>query len=262
MTIILDGILPPAQTVGSGAVLDVLEEEDRLEDGEEAMFEEVLLEEVEEMVLEETLEDVEELIIEERLEVEEMVLEEALEEETLEKELLEVTEESELERVEELVREEVLDEINVPVDTESVSLKTASTPEFATAAFKTFLGQPPLIRFSREEPTQLTLLEQSSASCSTEVIPRKGAVTESPDLKSVLRQTPNRAPLLVVITLDGPRFEAQTLVFCGGGAGVTGFGSLYIESQPVLAVPTTLVVRLYHPDAELLIRVAAVHSAS
>ncbi|KAG4436112.1 hypothetical protein IFR05_008391 [Cadophora sp. M221] len=250
---ILDGVLPPAQTVGSGAVLDVLEY--RLEDDEETMVEEVILEEVEDMVVEEALEDVEEPI----LEIEEMVLEE-VEEEMLE--VLEVNKEVELKSVKELVREEVLDETDVPVDAGSVNLKTASTPEFATAAFKTFFGQPPLIRFSRDEPTQPALLEQSSASCSTEVIPRKGAVTESPDLKSVLRQTPKRAPLLVVITLDGPRFEAQMLVFCGGGAGVTEFGSRYIESQPVLTVPATFVVRLYHPDTELLIRVAAVHSAS
>lgn len=193
VTMTLDGVLPPAHTVGNGTLLDVLDE---LED---VALEEERLDELDVVAIDDVLERVDEAELEDVLEtVDDMEIEE---------EVLEGT-------------------VVVPLDTVSKSLKTASTPEFETAGLRTLFGQPPLIRFSREAPTHPARLEQSSASCSTDVMPPMGPVTESPDLKSVFKQTPNRAPLLVVTTLDGPALEAHIFVFCGGGAGVTGLGIL------------------------------------
>lgn len=172
----LDELTELEETVPEIPVEDVRLAGEDVETVEESVFE-VGTEDVAETALEEGLEDGEEILIEEAVleesleEVEEgeerllVGLEDERREDILE--TLVVIEADKLENVDEPLRDDVLEVIEVPVDVESVSLKTASTPEFATAAFRMFFGQPPLIRFSRVDPRHPAILEQPSASCST-----------------------------------------------------------------------------------------------
>lgn len=99
----------------------------------------------------------------------------------------------------------LLEAVEVPTDKiGSSNLKTTSAAVFARPGFRTFFGQPALMPFWRADPRQFGRLEQSSASNSRDVIPGTGSLLISPSLKSVLRQTPKRMPLVVVMILEGP----------------------------------------------------------
>ena len=180
---ILEGVFPPAQTVGNGTLLDVLDipeelvlEDERLDEGLDEGLDEVDIVAIEDMLERvDEAEVVDGLVIDEDpvLEVAEDVpvaLEDELEETIDEEVRVEEADDEALETAEDVTVEEVLKGavVVVPLGTGSKSLNTASTPEFETAELRTLLGQPPLMRFSREAPTHPARFEQSSASISTD----------------------------------------------------------------------------------------------
>ena len=165
---ILEGVLPPAQTVGNGTLLDALDalEETVLDDDRP----DERLDELDVVVTADVLESVDEAEVEDWLvTIDDPVLGGAEDVGIALEDELEVADAKLLETVEDVAVEEVLERIVVvPVDAGSKSLNIASTPEFETAGLRRLLGQPPLMRFSREAPTHPARLEQSSASSSTD----------------------------------------------------------------------------------------------
>lgn len=83
---------------------------------------------------------------------------------------------------------EALSEGFVGVDV--IILTTESTLVFASGVFRVDLGHPLLSHFDRLAPIQAARDAQSSASCSSDLIPVNPIVI-SPPLKSVPSQTPN-----------------------------------------------------------------------
>lgn len=175
---ILEGVLPPAQTVGNGTLLDALDalEETVLDDDRpDERLDELdvvvtadVLESVDEAEVEDWLVTIDDPVLEGAEDVG-IALEDELEVAELDEVKLEEADAKLLETVEDVAVEEVLERIVVvPVDAGSKSLNIASTPEFETAGLRRLLGQPPLMRFSREAPTHPARLEQSSASSSTD----------------------------------------------------------------------------------------------